>query len=140
MALMFNELKRLCKKDSKLIIVVGRESSVRKTPFFNADIVAEIAVTAAQLSLPVRQERVFTNRFGQSIFEDILHFSVTSPPNDNNILLSKAREVALETLLKAKKAAPEESMIDLKDAINSISLIEPSPYFENDIFQKELVA
>ena len=140
MALVLNELKRICKKDTRLVFVVGRESSVRKTPFFNAEIVAEIAVKAAQLDLPLRQERVFTNRFGQSIYEDLLHFNVASPPTANGVLLTVAREVALETLLKAKKIAPKESMVDLKDAIDSVAIIEPSPYFQNDFYQKELAA
>lgn len=140
MALVLNELQRICKKDARLIFVVGRESSVRKTPFFNAEIVAEIAMKAIRLNSPFRQERVFTNRFGQSIYEDILHFSVTNSHNDRSIILDAARIVASETLLRAKEIAPEESKKDLNDAINSVNNIEPSPYFQNNIFQKELAA
>jgi DNA modification methylase len=140
MALVLGELKRICTNKAKLVFVVGRESSVRKTPFFNAEIVAEVAVKAAKLEMPLRQQRVFTNRFGQSIFEDILHFTVPFSTTNKDALLSDAREIALKALLAAKKVAPLDSLLDLNDAIDSIAIVEPSPYFDNILYQKERAA
>jgi hypothetical protein len=140
MALVLRELSRVCNKGARLVFVVGRESSVRKTPFFNAEIVAKIGVNAADLNFALRQERVFTNRFGQSIYEDILHFTVNNSPASKDSLLSSAREIALRTLLAAKKFAPEESISDLDSAINSVQIVEPSPYFQDNFIHKEYTA
>lgn len=88
----FNEMVRVCRSDGRLIFVVGRESMVRGTRFFNGEIVAEVAHRAMGFDLILRQERVFLNRFGQSIFEDILHFS--PPANDpGTLFLGPARKV-----------------------------------------------
>lgn len=139
MALVLNELKRVSKDGAKFIFVVGRESSVRKTPFFNAEIVAEVAVSAVNLYLSKRQERMFVNRFGQSIYEDILHFYTSDLETEGDSLLEAARDVANKTLQAAKKVAPKESLSDLNDAINSIHDVAPSPYFEKTTFLKECV-
>ena len=73
MSEVLHELRRVCKPEARIIFVVGRESNVRKTVFYNGEIVAELAVRCAGFSLTARQERVFQNRFGEMIHEDILH-------------------------------------------------------------------
>ena len=80
MTAVLHELRRVCKPQARIIIVVGRESNVRKTRFFNGEIVARLAVRSAGYRLQARQERVFQNRFGEMIFEDILHLT-PRPPN-----------------------------------------------------------
>jgi SAM-dependent methyltransferase len=47
MVAVFEELRRVCKPDARIIIVVGRESNVRKTVFFNGEIVAGLALEQA---------------------------------------------------------------------------------------------
>lgn len=129
MAMVFQEINRICKKDSRVIFVVGRESSVRKTPFYNGEIVSELACRACGMTLEMRQERLFTNKFGLSIFEDILHFSSTK-----EAILSvedASREIALQVLKSVAKTAPDESKEDLAEAINRIQEIESSPILEN---------
>ena len=71
------ELRRVCKEGSRLIVIVGRESDVRKTRFFNGEIIAALATRCVGFQLILRQERVFMNRFGEKIYEDILHFHMT---------------------------------------------------------------
>ena len=47
MAAVLDELRRVCKPDALVIVVVGRESNVRKTRFFNGEIVARLAECSA---------------------------------------------------------------------------------------------
>ena len=126
----FNELARICRSEGRLIFVVGRESKVRGTAFFNGEIVAEVAHRASGFQLILKQERVFLNRFGQSIFEDILHFS----PPDNNLWsgtpLDTARIVAQDILEAAYLAAPEQAKADIKLALGNIYKVKPSPVFK----------
>ena len=73
MAAVLRMLRKSCKPNARIIIVLGRESNVRKTRFYNGEIIAKLAVNCAGLKLESRQERVFRNRFGDLIYEDILH-------------------------------------------------------------------
>ncbi len=129
MAAVLNELRRVCKPDARVIIVVGRESNVRKTPFFNGEIVARLAVHSAGYRLEARQERVFQNRFGEMIFEDILHLS-QRPPNG---VTTPAAEIAREALTAARSRAPEESLSDLNSAIEMLGVVEPSPIYNTEL-------
>src|SRR5262249_39812661 len=43
MADVLRELRRVCKEGSRIVVIVGRESNVRKTRFFNGEIVAALA-------------------------------------------------------------------------------------------------
>lgn len=119
------EMKRVLKRTGKMLFVVGRESNVRKTRFLNGDIVAKLAVGCCGLSLSGRQERVYRNKFGIRIYEDILTFkkpkskAKTVPPDD----------VAKIVLEDAIPHAPHESRIDLNDAISAIGTITRSPLY-----------
>lgn len=124
----FNEMVRVCRSDGRLIFVVGRESMVRGTRFFNGEIVAEVAHRAMGFDLILRQERVFLNRFGQSIFEDILHFS--PPANDpGTLFLGPARKVAQDVLEAAYSVATDEAKEGTKSALTNIGQVRPSPIF-----------
>src|SRR5439155_15512459 len=98
MAAVLGELRRVCKHEARIIIVVGRESQVRKTRFFNGETVGRLAVRSAGCIVQARQERVFQNRFGEMIFEDILHLT-PRPPNGT---LTPPAEIARETLTVAR--------------------------------------
>jgi len=128
MALVFSELNRICKEDSKIIFIVGRESSVKKTNFKNGEIVAEIACGCCGIKIENRQERVFINRYGIYIYEDILHF-ISSKNIDNPI--QKAKETSYRLLQSVLSSAPNESKPDLCDAIENIDDIQPSPFYRN---------
>jgi DNA modification methylase len=124
MSLVFNELNRICKDESRIIFIVGRESSVRKTNFRNGEIVSEIACACCYMKLVNRQERVFINRYGINIYEDILHFTSTKNIKDP---VSHAKSIAYNLLNNVVDYAPEESQYDLKDALEKIDDIRPSP-------------
>jgi len=124
----FNEMARVCRSDGRLIFVVGRESMVRRTPFFNGEIVAEIAHRALGLDLILRQERRFMNRFGQNIFEDILHFS--PPTNSSSTLyLASAKKVAQDVLETTYSVASSEVKQGIGLALSNIDKVQPSPIF-----------
>jgi len=127
MGMVFNEINRICQDGSHIIFILGRESQVKKTSFFNGEIVSEIAYECNNMKLTNRQERVFINRYGVHIYEDILHFNSTKKKNINNIELAK--NVAKNILISVKKNAPDESQADLKDALNKIEEVQPSEIF-----------
>ncbi len=101
---------------------------VRGTPFFNGEIVAEIGHRALGFDLILKQERVFRNRFGQNIFEDILHFSLpTNSPG--NSFLEPARTIARDVLELAFAQAPDKAKEGIELALTKVNLVHPSPLF-----------
>lgn len=125
MHMVLAELQRVCKPKARLIVVIGRESNVRKTRFLNGEITAHLAVRCAGLQLVSRQERVFRNRFGELIYEDILHF-LTGPTQPSR---ASPGTIAEEALSAAVEYAPDGSQADLRDALNRIDQITPSPVY-----------
>jgi hypothetical protein len=126
MLAVFHELRRVCKPAARIILVVGRESNVRKTRFFNGEIVAGLAVRCAGFRFTARQERVFVNRFGERIYEDILHFL----PIPAERPLTSPVDVAREVLTAARERAPAESQDDLRNALERIDEVAPSPLYQ----------
>ena len=127
MASVFEELRRVCTRDAQLIFVVGRESNVRKTAFYNGEIVKQLATRCGGFELGLRQYRVFKNKFGRDIYEDVLHFS---PGQFVKSVPVSPRLVAREILTDALRRAPDESRADLKDAVERVAEVEPSPFFD----------
>lgn len=125
-----NEIVRVCISSGRVIFVVGRESKVLRTTFFNGEMVTEIAHRALGFDLMLRQERVFKNRFGQHIFEDILHFSPPSNGACPQDFLTIARQIAQEVLQGASAEVPPQSKKAISDALSKIIKIKPSPLFE----------
>jgi len=125
----FKELERVSSNDSRLIFVVGRESKVRGTTFYNGQIVAEIACKVLGLDLILRQERMFRNRFGQNIFEDILHFTPPNTANNSNQLIENTRKIAHDVLNVGFLTVPEKAKDDLSSALKKIGNVQPSPMF-----------
>lgn len=142
------ELERVCSKDARIIFIVGRESTVCGTRFFNGEIVSEVAYRVLGFELTLRQERVFLNGYGQEIYEDILHFSPRRC-GAREADLKKARQVAQQILEAAYSTVSTEAMSGLKAALESIEKVSPSPMFSirqdpdsaittaGDLFQKE---
>ena len=126
------ELIRICKEEARIIFVVGRESTVRGAKFRNGEIVTELACAILGCTLSVRQERVFRNRFGVNIYEDILHFT---PPRQlrHDTLLDRTRVLAREVLLAARYTSPDNAQEDLESALSSILTIHPSPRYRPQI-------
>lgn len=129
MADVLRELRRVCKDRSGIIVIVGRESNVRKTRFFNGEIMAALASRGIGFSFASRQERVFMNRFGERILEDILHFNVRK---DRTIRPEAPRSIAREVLVKARARTPEESLGDLEEALSLVDEVQVSPIYDHE--------
>jgi hypothetical protein len=119
------EMRRVCKSTARIVMVVGRASSVRKTRFLNGEIVAKLAVHCVGFRFETRQERVFQNRFGEMIYEDILHF-IPVPARSS---LMPAADIARSLLSDALEWAPAESLKDLYDALAHVYETVPSPLY-----------
>lgn len=126
-------------KNARLIFVLGRESRVRGIQFLNGEIAARLAVESVGYGLLLRQERVFTNRFGQRIYEDILHF--TKGPSLLAGSQERARKVAHFILQQALTHASEKSIQDdIVDAIEKVTIVSPSPRLATHTPSKDTTA
>lgn len=124
------ELRRVCKDGSRIVVIVGRESNVRKTRFFNGEILAALASRSVGFSIASRQERVFMNRFGERIFEDLLHFKVRK---DRCRRPEQPRVIAREILEKAHARTPQESLGDLEEALSLVDEVQGSPIYDHEV-------
>lgn len=113
MTLSMQEAMRVCKDGARMIYVVGRESNVLGYPFCNSKLIFEIATNVLGLPFLLRQERVFKNRFGQLIYEDILHFRnlKDSSSYETSTIEDSARSIATKQLLDIAKIYPESKNI-----------------------------
>ena len=127
MVLALLEMARTAKIGAHLILVLGRESSVRGTRFFNSELVAELAVSGVGLVIERRQERVFRNRFGKNIYEDILHFRNTPDVLDREDALAAARLTAKKVLAASRSLTPKQESPGLEEALARIDESSPSP-------------
>ena len=100
---------------------------MRGTPFFNGELVTEIAVQSAGLKIERRQERMFRNRYGADIYEDILHFRCTKEIPDEHHSLATARNIAEHTLLGTRQLVPRDQCSGIDDALARLDTVLPSP-------------
>lgn len=127
MTLALREMERVVKPDGRLILVVGRESKVRGTRFFNGELAAELASECAGFGVERRQERVFRNRFGNSIHEDIVHLLPTGETPSEKHALAEAQNIAAQMLIAARPLAPAKEIAGLEEAIERVRGVSPSP-------------
>jgi hypothetical protein len=122
-----NSFWHTLKDTGKLVMVVGRESNVRKTPFYNGEIVEELITKMGGYGLIGKEERSFSNKFGQMIFEDILIFEKrkNSSPIPKNAFI-----IAEKHLKRAELIAPKEVLNDFKDVFVKLNNVKPSPIFK----------
>lgn len=125
MSMVFTELQRVCKKNSKTIFIVGRESNVRRTSFKNAELIIAVAKVNG-FKLVGQQSRQFNNKFGELIYEEILRFSKSSPKKVEGAL-EESRNIGISALKLALKSCAEEVKEEIKDAIDKAKNIEASP-------------
>ncbi|MCT3805535.1 hypothetical protein CMU96_06940 [Elizabethkingia anophelis] len=126
MELCLHSFWKSLKDNGKLVLVVGRESKVRKTPFFNSAIICDIIEKMEIFKLDRKEERTFKNKFGQEIIEDILFFK----KNKNDVYNQEiGYDIAKKHLLFSMQFAPEEAIADFKEAIDKLYTIKPSPIY-----------
>ena len=108
-----------------LILVVGRESNVRGLSIPNSGLVRVIADHLRAFEHENTFERRFTNRFGTSIYEDILVLRRT----DSQPVTGSSRASALRLLEEISTRATGEVLADVRGAISDGPSIRPSPLF-----------
>ena len=129
------EMRRVIRNNGRIIMVVGRESKIRSVSFENYKIIASLAMGGAGLDLVLRQERKFVTRFGEPIYEDLLHF--TPAKKDVNISTNFSREIGVHFLKKAMTYAPFSVQKDIISAINRSKEVLASPLFLEQNSKKE---
>ncbi|MEO7020038.1 MAG: DNA methyltransferase [Ktedonobacteraceae bacterium] len=120
------EMRRLLNPNGRAIVVVGRESSVRGTSLKNGILVASLALGGAGLRLEAFQERSFTNKFGESIYEDILHFVPSSEAVKGGDI---ARSIAIWSLDQTIRS-DEQVNFEILDAKKRANTVQKSPIFD----------
>jgi len=121
------EMRRILRPGGRAILVVGRESSVRGVRFKNGMLVALLASGGAGFHLETLQERKFMNKFGEIIFEDILHLI----PCENASMINDAfaRSVAVWFLYQALNTSDEQVRDEILEAIERVHTVQRSPIF-----------
>ena len=116
------------KPRGQLLLVVGRESNVRGISIPNSRLVADIVTSLGGFNQEGSFERCFTNRFGASIYEDVLLFRrMNGQPTPG-----AARGIARTLLEELEHEASGEVQDDVRDAIACSDAIEPSPVFSRN--------
>lgn len=121
------ELRRLLTSNGRAIIVVGRESNVRGVNFMNGRIVSALATGGAGFKLELLQERVFTNRFGESIYEDILH--LVPLPGTQLLGAEFSRALAQTVLAEGSEIAEGDIKREVLEARSKAPQVQKSPIF-----------
>lgn len=146
MALAFKEIIRICKENARIIMVVGKESNVLSLSFSNSELIYEIGCEIFELDFLLKQQRVFKNKFGKMIYEDILHFSVSKRKYSvlgETDIINKAKKIAKKMMIdNMKKVDIHFKNLDLlKKAINETNLVDKSEVIMNrGVHGEKLVA
>lgn len=113
------------KPNAKLILVLGRESNVRRIPFYNGQLIVEILKRSNGFSDIKTLERQFLNKFGNNIKEDII-IATKSTQLSKRLAGSK---IALSHLEDSLSKTQDGVRNDVLEAISDIEEIKPSPLF-----------
>lgn len=126
MAQALSSMRKSISDDGKVILIIGRESNVKKTPFYNGMIIKDICNETNLFSIADISERFFKNKFGTTIYEDILTLSPSYFNDDTDKI---ARAVAISHLQGALNRVPPESLSDLEKAMGLVDSISSSPKY-----------
>ena len=131
MATALQELARVLKPGARAVVVVGYESKVLGAPFYNADIVEQLAVQSGAFELALRQKRMFNNRFGDTIREDILNLRRDAYTANSEMPSIVGHSVARQALSAASGAVSDGNRDLLADAVEQIDRIQGTPIFNS---------
>jgi DNA modification methylase len=115
------------KPKGKMVLVLGKESNVRKTPFYNGQIIKELILEMGCFSIISESNRAFQNKFGKNIIEDIL---IVQKNNETRPNTGFAKKIASKHLAKARNFAPKDVLIDFDDVMLKLNNVKHSPIFK----------
>ena len=127
MAHVLQELARVAKPGGRVIMVLGHQSNVLRTPFYNAELVEALAVEGGTFDIVLRQQRIFTNRFGQAIREDVLNLAPCNGRGKDQDALLLGRHVADAALHRAAHDVPDRNRQLLVQTLSTIDNIVGTP-------------
>lgn len=126
MCAVLEELHRVCKPSAKIILVIGRESSVLGVSWKNSALVKSIAEKSGQFKCVLVQERKFQNMFGQTIYEDLIHLTPVESAKCNSKM---AKEIALQAIRSAIETSVSKNKGLLQQILEAESEIKGIPIF-----------
>ena len=94
----------------------------------------EVAVQSVGLKIERRQERVFRNRYGTDIYEDILHFRSTGEIPEDEWCVAAARKIAKKVLSASRCSVPLQERSGIHHAMDRLDETAPSPMPALDTF------
>lgn len=121
------EAKRVCADNANMIFVVGRESSVLGVSWQNSEIVRRIAEESGYFRCALVQERKFRNKFGTTIYEDLLH--LTPIKQSPGYMRNCVQAIAHDIFQTAIKGADNKTSPLLEAAAEKIPDIRGTPVF-----------
>jgi hypothetical protein len=127
MAQALDEMSRICRNGAPVVLVVGRESNVLGAAFRNGDLLKQLMEHSGAFEIRQCAERVFTNRFGARIYEDII---VASCVSHERIAPAFARFVGESALDAAVATVPDKNRATLEAARAMTAEIQPSRLLE----------
>lgn len=75
------ENTKALKIGGKMIYIVGKESNIKKTPFYNSQIISDLVDCIPGLNVVDVNHRYYMNRFGKTIQEDLLEIERDLSPD-----------------------------------------------------------
>lgn len=126
-ALFIDEVTRVLRPDAPLVITLGRTSNVLGASFLNGALIRELMDISGGFREIQVVERVFTNRFGEQIYEDIFIARKRERTRTN---VDNARRVGVEALKTAFESVPERNRRALADAIDAAGAVSASRLLE----------
>jgi SAM-dependent methyltransferase len=120
-----SEIRRVLVQDGRAVFVIGRESRVRGARFENGFLLGAIAIEACGFRLERWQERKFRNRFGTTIYEDIVTLQLGPAPAGD--AMEVARAIAKLALAEALAQTDGEVRAGVASAIAASDDVLSSP-------------
>ena len=115
------------KQGGRMIFVVGRESMVRKTPFYNSRIIKDIVEVIPSLHIESVNERKFGNRYGMCIKEDVI--TIIKHGEDEKFNLAEFEQIGMNHIKKALSYANSELEGDLFAILRRKEVVLESPIY-----------
>lgn len=128
MAEALGEMNRVSGGGSRIVLVVGRESSVLGRPVPDSEILLGVATDVLGLEPISRQSRSFRSRYGRWIVEDVLHLRA-SGRKDRLDVEGGARDFArgvLESMLDAEvgSGSPDPDVVSkLREVVGDVGSV-----------------
>lgn len=129
MAQFLVEANRVLKNSARMTIILGRESNVRSVAFKNGELISAIAFEGIGCELVEWNERNFMNRYGESIYEEVITIVTKSCSLEKAVNVGRA--VGIQALRNALEYCPKERTTEIEEAILAAAKIDPSPLVGN---------